>query len=469
MTMGMRFDQGQHMSMRPSPSLIAFTEILQLTGQELDTLIQDELAANPALELRDVERCPACGDALLSNGTCFRCARGETLSRDAARDAADFDDEDLDVFRTVADQRSMTEHLMIELAAVLSDDDLEIAEFLIGELDDRGMIQMPLATVAASLRVGVERVEHVLQALQSVGPLGLGARSVAECLHLQLARWAEVGATHPLAKDLVTHHLDDLAHGRFSAIAAALGATTDDVIAGRDFIRTHLRPFPVAELIDLQPWDRQTGPGSVAPDVVLRYGRDGGITVEIVGSLRTGLSIDPLYRSLGGAAMSASSPSDSTAGTPDTMSATDRAHIADYVERARRFLNYIDERRATMLRVTTYVVRVQEAYVRHGPRHVVPLTRSEVAEALDLHESTISRATAGKHVMLPNRHVIPYASFFRAALSVQDVLRELVDSEPVPLTDTELAAQLSERGFKIARRTVAKYREQMGILPSALR
>ena len=88
MTMGMRFDQGQHMSMRPSPSLIAFTEILQLTGQELDTLIQDELAANPALELRDVERCPACGDALLSNGTCYRCARGETLSRDAARDAA---------------------------------------------------------------------------------------------------------------------------------------------------------------------------------------------------------------------------------------------------------------------------------------------------------------------------------------------------------------------------------------------
>ncbi|MEO8083659.1 MAG: RNA polymerase sigma-54 factor [Ardenticatenales bacterium] len=463
MTMGMRFDQGQQqsmgMGMRPSPSLIAFTEILQLSGMELDTLVQQELASNPALSLQDVERCPACGDALLSNGKCYRCARGETLDRGAAQSVQEADDEEFDVFRTVADQRSMAEHLMLELAAVLPDADLDIAEFLVGELDGRGMLEMPLATVAASMRVDEARVERVLLTLQGVGPLGLGARSVAECLRIQLARWAEVGATHPLAEALIDHHLDDLAHGRFGAIAAALGATTDEVMAGRDFIRTHLRPYPIAEQTDLSPWDRQTGPGSVAPDVVLRYGRDGSITVEVIRSTRTALAIDPLYRELGG-----------DAGTLRShMSADEQAHVVEHLERARRFMTYIDERRSTMQRVTEYVARVQEDYIRRGPRHLRPLTRSEVAEALDLHESTISRATAGKHVMLPDRHVIPYASFFRAALSVQDVLRELVDNETTPLTDTELVDLLAERGFKIARRTVAKYRDQMSILPSALR
>lgn len=469
MTMGMRFDQGQQMGLglRPSPSLIAFTEILQLSGQELDALIRAELADNPALELRDVARCPACGDPLLANGACYRCTRGETLARSAAGDVAELDDDERDVFRTVADQRSLTEHLLLELAAVLDDDDLAIAEFLIGELDERGMLEMPVATVAASLRVDEARVLRVLRALQHAGPLGLGARSVAECLRIQLERWAEVGATHPLAAALVDDHLDDLAHGRYAAIAAALGATTDAVIAGRDFIRSHLRPYPVAEHTDLLPWDRQSGPGSVAPDVVLRYGRDGEIEIEIIGSLRTGLAIDPLYRRLGAGAAGGGDGAASGSAVP--MSDAERAHVAEHVERARRFLSFIDDRRATMQRVTAYVVGVQDAFVRRGPRHLVPLTRAEVAEALDLHESTISRATAGKHVMLPNRHVIPYASFFRAALSVQDVLRELIETETTPLTDTELAARLAERGFKIARRTVAKYREQMGLLPSALR
>lgn len=471
MTMGMRFDQGQQMGLglRPSPSLIAFTEILQLSGQELDALIQAELERNPALELREVARCPACGDPLLANGACYRCARGESLARSAAGDVAELDDDELDAFRTVADQRSLTEHLLLELAAVLSDDDLAIAEFLIGELDERGMLAMPVATVAASLRVDEARVMRVLVALQHAGPLGLGARSVAECLRIQLERWAEVGATHPLAAALVDDHLDDLAHGRYAAIAAALGATTDEVIAGRDFIRSHLRPYPVAEQTDLLPWDRQTGPGSVAPDVVLRYGRDGEIEIEIVRSLRTGLAIDPLYRRLGAGAAGGGDGSGPAARAATPMTDAERAHVAEHVERARRFLSFIDDRRATMQRVTAYVVRTQDAFIRRGPRYLVPLTRAEVAEALDLHESTISRATAGKHVMLPNRHVIPYASFFRAALSVQDVLRELIETESTPLTDTELATRLAERGFKIARRTVAKYREQMGLLPSALR
>lgn len=494
---GMGMGQGQHQSqrqsldMRPSPSLIAFTEILQMSGQQLQGLILREVEANPALDLQEVEVCPRCGEPLTAGGRCLRCRSGDDLIDAAQRDVAEFDDEDDDAFRTVADQRSLQEHLREELAMVFDDEDIEIGEYLIGELDDRGFLSPRIVErVSGSLGVAPERVEAALAALQSIGPLGLGARSVEECLGVQLDRWEEAGQVHPLARSLVDAHLEDLAHGRFAHIADVLGTTAEEVIAGRDYIRTHLRPYPIAEHTDLEPWERQTGPGSQAPDVVIRRDERGTLTVEVIESRRYKLSIDRSYNryvtqieaSGGGLgpAKGSGGPESRVGGRgggdgesgraagPD-LSEADMGHIRDQVERARQFLAHIDERRRTMSRVTDYVVRRQEAFIRHGPRELVPLTRAEVAEALSLHESTVSRATAGKHVMLPNRQVIPFSNFFKAALSVQDVLRELVEKEDRPLTDTELAEMLAMRGYRIARRTVAKYRGQLGILPSSLR
>ena len=465
--MGQSQSQSQRMDMRPSPSLIAFTEILQMSGQELQGLILREVADNPALEFQDVEVCPRCGEPLTPGGRCLRCRSGDELIDAAQKDVAEVDPEEdeFDAFRTIADERSLQEHLSEELAMVLDAEDVEIGEYLIGELDDRGFLSPRIVErVARSLRVDAERVERVLGALQSIGPLGLGARSVEECLSLQLDRWEEIDQGHPLARALVGDHLEDLAHGRFSHIAAALGVTADEVVEGRDYIRTHLRPYPIAEHTDLEPWERQTGPGSQAPDVVIRRDERDTLMVEVIESRRYKLSIDPSYdRYVTRLEAGGSPPAEAH------LSEEDVGHIQGQVDRARQFLSHIDERRRTMSRVTDYVVRRQEAFIRRGPRELVPLTRAEVAEALALHESTISRATAGKHVMLPNRQVIPFSNFFKAALSIQDVLRELVENEERPLTDTELAEMLAVRGFRIARRTVAKYRGQMGILPSSLR
>jgi len=477
--------------MRPSPSLIQFTEILQLSGMELQNLIQQAVAENPALELVETalcqtcgepllasgrcfrcqrgERadasCPACGDPLRADGTCLRCWRGDNLADDAARALAEPEDERdaLDVLTSVADQRSLHEHLLAELSMVLDDADMPIAEYLVGELDDRGFIEMPLDLVARSLGVDLARVERVLAALQAVGPLGLGARTVQECLLIQLDRWAESGVTSPLARDLVTHHLEALGRGQFGQLARQLGVPQDDVVAARDFIRSHLRPYPMADEGDLGSWESREGVGTIAPDVIVRPGRGGeGFDVEVIESQRYRLSISPLYHTL--VAQIESGP-----GGRGGLSSQDGAHIQTQVQRGRQLLAHIRDRRETMQRVTAYVMARQTAFLRHGPRHLAPLTRAEVAEALGLHESTVSRATAGKYVLLPNRQIVPYGMFFKAALSVQDVLRELVAAERRPLTDTELANALASRGYKIARRTVAKYREQMGILPSSLR
>jgi RNA polymerase sigma-54 factor len=464
MSMHIGMGQRQDLSMRPSPSLIAFAEILAYTGVELQDAILMEVADNPALDLAERNVCPACGDFLLEDGTCYRCGRGEDLARTAERDLQEPDEDDYDVLTHVADQRSLEEHLLLELGTILEDTDLPAAEYLIGELDDTGFLETPLDLVAGSVGVPVERVEHVLAVLQRVGPLGLGARNVRECLLIQLDRWEELGQGDRIARTMVEDHLEELGRGKYGQIARALGVEHDEVIAARDFIRAHLRPYPIAEASDLEPWEHGDAPGYIAPDVVVRIDDEGAIDVEVVESRRFALSINPMYRELV-SRLEQGAEEDAKKG----LSTDDRDHIQAQVSRARQFLTHIQERRDTLRRVTAYVMARQEAFLRKGPRYLAPLTRAEVAEALSLHESTISRAVGGKYVLLPSRQIVPYSDFFKAALSVHDVLREIVDNESTALTDSELVDELASRGYKIARRTVAKYRNEMGILPSSMR
>jgi RNA polymerase sigma-54 factor len=143
--------------------------------------------------------------------------------------------------------------------------------------------------------------------------------------------------------------------------------------------------------------------------------------------------------------------------------------VHDYITRARTFLANLRQRETTLQQISEAVVKYQEEFLRHGVRHQAPLTRAEIAADTGLHESTVSRATNDKTVLLPQGTTMPFSDFFVPSLGVQDILRELIENESSPLSDAELARLLAERGHPIARRTVAKYREQMQILPSTLR
>jgi RNA polymerase sigma-54 factor len=465
MFMGMSGEQRQ--DMRVSPSLIQYTHILQLSGIELRDMIMQELEENPALRLDETALCPACGDPLRRDGSCYRCQRGERLAEREARELVEYEDPDdtFDLLTSLADQRSLHEHLLSELAMMLEAEDMPIGEFLVGELDERGFLGMPLDMVAASLKVDEARVERVLAVLQAVGPIGVGARDVRECLLIQLARWEDAGESFPLVRRLVSEHLDDLGHARYGQLSRTLGVSHDEILAAREFIRGHLRPYPIVESLDMEPWERETGPGAVAPDVIVRAADDGeGYTIEVVDSRRYRLSVNPVYDQL-----AETIARDPEAVKREHMKAEEGELVQGQVRRAQAFLSHIRERRDTMVKVAAYVMERQAAFLKHGPRQLVPLTRAEVAEALDLHESTISRATKDKYVMLPNRQVLPFGHFFKAALSVKDLLREIVDLEPRPYTDSELADILAERGYPISRRTVTKYRLAMGILASNLR
>lgn len=159
-------------------------------------------------------------------------------------------------------------------------------------------------------------------------------------------------------------------------------------------------------------------------------------------------------------------------GAVPAVTTEDRDHIRAYSSRARLFISNIQQRRDTLLKISSCIVNLQEAFLRGGVRELRPLTRAIVAQQVGVHESTVSRATSNKYVMLPNRKVIPFSDFFTPSLSVKDVIKEILIDEHRAgqhLTDRKICDRLDDRGIRIARRTVAKYRAELGILPSTMR
>lgn len=476
--MDISLEMNVEQSMKVSPTLIAVNTILALSSQELQTLIKQEAEENPALEITEMQTCTICGEAL-RNGVCLNCLRTGTASRtsDISDDfsysslgygdeafrptgSSAMDDDDFDPISLVASEQSMRERLMLDLRSALAARDFPIAGYILGSLDDRGFLTTGPQAIADELAVAPEDVERVLGILQRLGPPGIGASDPRQCLLLQLDFIKqEEGAEPPNVREILTDYFVELGEHKYGLISQRLGISTEDVDAAREYIRNNLTPYPVALAgDDVVTWGSQSKAQYVSPDVIIRD-VDGILQVEVVESRRFFMRLNPLYGQ-----MATDLRNKSAAFSDD-----DKRHIQQYVARTKLFLSNIKQRRETMAKIARTLVEYQEDFLRNGVRHLRPLTRAQVAEATGLHESTVSRATAGKFVMLPDRHVVPFSDFFTASLSIKDVIKEIIEREGRPMADREIVARLRDRGIRIARRTVAKYRTQLGILPSTLR
>jgi RNA polymerase sigma-54 factor len=428
--MEMNQDQMQVLQARVSPRLIAANHILEMSSQELQETISTELDENPALDMVDIKPCPTCGQPI----------EGDPLT-------------------LVAAQVSLEEKLLMDLGAMLDVEDMAIAEYLVGSLDPDGYLRCSTYEVCQKFDIEPEKVEEIIETLQSLDPPGIGARDVRECMVIQLRYLEARGESNPYAIDLVRDHLEDLGKHKFNRIASDMNIDVDEVEEAWEFVKTKLNPHPAQGFEGLTT---RSGPrptqGFVMPDVIISEGKE-GIEVEIVESRRFALSVNSMYQQL---LMQASQ-------TGVQYSAEERDHIQHYVSRAKMFIANINQRRQTMQKITDFLVAYQQDFLLHGVRHLKPLTRAMLAEQTGIHESTVSRATAGKYVMLPNGEVIPFSNFFTASLSVKDIIKDMISNEDRPLTDQEIAVRLKDHGYSVARRTVAKYRDQLDILPSSLR
>jgi RNA polymerase sigma-54 factor len=417
-----------------SPALIAFSEMLILPYTAMQSVIEDELCANAALERLDADDCPICrGTWRARCPVCSVPARGGTASRVA--DVADRT-------ATEADTHALLRAVRLETTAA----EAPIVEYLIDSLDEHGLLDRSCAQLAADLGVAESAMARVLEVIRRSGPPGIGATSIAECLLLQLDALGLDDDRARLARAVIADHLPALSRGHFASIATALGASRTQVQQVLDLIRRRLRPYPAFD------GNAPVVARYVVPDIVVREHDElaGAFTVELVEPALTRLGVRP-------------GPRRRTTGTPgvDTQ--------GESVPRARSFLAQLHDRWDTLRRVAEYTVQQQREFLVNGPVALRPLTRSRVAAALDLHESTVSRAIADKYALLPGGTMVPLSRFFGVGGGVDGELRRLLTSADGPMSDQRLADRLREAGYPIARRTVAKRRARLGFAAAPLR
>ena len=291
----------------------------------------------------------------------------------------------------------------------------------------------------------------MLSQLQTLEPLGIGARTLRECLLIQLQALEEQEDPHPLAHTLIDQYLDALGRNQFAEIARDLRQPEAEVRRASAYIRTMLHPFPAHVYRDDTNYTRSVaGVTYVRPDVVIRSS-DNGCEVELIEEKRYGFRVETRYTD--------------TTGSDAQNNGEVQRYMHSQGDRAKFFVDCVHRRWHTLHRVMDLVVDYQRDFLAHGVRYLRPLTRAEVATRLGLDEGTVSRATANKYALLPNGRLIPLSDFFDGSLGVKDVLRELISSENTKhrLSDDELARLLTAQGIPMARRTVTKYREELGI------
>src|SRR5499427_3084552 len=406
----------------------------------------------PGAELDDVPPADADAASSRSNGEAPTTGYSEWASTGTGgRDNSDYN---LEAFVSV--ETTLADHLAEQLALTVVDPARRmIGQYLIDLVDEAGYLNGDLALVAEKLGAPAAEIDAVLAIVQGFDPPGVCARNLTECLAIQLK---ERDRFDPAMQALVAH-LDLLAKRDLAALRRICGVGEEDLADMIGEVRK-LNPKPGLAFGStlVQP---------IVPDVFVRPGPDGGFIIELNSDTLPKVLVNQSYH---------------TELAKTTKNEKDKSYLADCLQTATWLIRALDQRAKTILKVSTEIVRQQDAFFVHGVRHLRPLNLKTIADAIDMHESTVSRVTANKY-MATNRGIFELKYFFTSAIAAADGgeahsaeavrhrIRQLIDAEsPVQvLSDDTIVEKLREAGIDIARRTVAKYREAMRIASSVQR
>ena len=463
--------QGQRLQL--NPQLTFSLKLLQLSRTDLDLEIRAELETNPFLE--EVQLSDGSSSEISSDTE----AHQTTLGTDESIQVPDFDtpqwEEHLGASR--ADQsadylaepdqpmwadpmQGLRTRLLNELALHrLNPDDALIAHTLIGCLDERGYLTVDhdelREILERSLAPTDQEIDSVLHLIQSLALPGLGARDLRECLMLQLNAMAEETPGVGDARVIVASHLELLGNHQYDALAKILGINRETLGIAIQLIQT-LDPKPGERLSEQL---NETAP----PDLIVKRAGDQWV-VRLTREYGRLLRVNESYREY-----------------QNSKDRETREYIRDHLRNAHSFMKGLEQRDQTVLRVAEAILEVQRGFMDSGDSALAPLTLKDIGEKLEIHESTVSRAVDQKYILTPHG-VITLKHFFSASLgnasgarvsarAAQARIREVIESESAskPVSDGRVAQVLCAEGIPIARRTVAKYREQMNIPPAAQR
>ncbi len=494
MALSQKLELRQGQSLVMTPQLQQAIKLLQLSNLELAAYVESELERNPLLEREETGGdAPAAGGAEDGAGEPDRLAPGssegdsQALSElDSAPDtlypdeaAADRNErsavapqtdsgwanlgtpraspgvlpDPYNIEATLSSEISLAEHLTRQMAVTLSDPvERMIARHLIDMIDEAGYLTGELATIAERLGAPEQRVLATLKKLQGLEPAGVFARNLAECLAIQLA---ERDRLDPAMQALLDN-IDLLARHDFKGLKKACAVDDDDLREMIGEIR-ELNPKPGLAFGDIvvQP---------IVPDAFVRAGADGAWVVELNSATLPRILVNNSYH----------------ATIAKTAREEDKIYISECLANASWLVKSLAQRARTILKVAREIVRQQDAFLTFGVQHLVPLKLKDIAEAISMHESTVSRVTANKYIATP-RGTFEMKYFFTSAIgssdgreafsaeSIRHRIRDLIENEApkAVLSDDKIVDLLRAEGVDIARRTVAKYRESLG-LPSSV-
>ena len=437
--------------------------LIEKTCVELEAEIATELAENPALQIVDQHHCPECRQPV-ENFPCPNCEmRRRSMDQDepiiylsprsAALPPPRSSQDDMPFASRVRQPESLRDYALRQLVLDLKEGDRKIAEHVLERLDERGFLEDTLIEIAAYLHVLPSQIEHVVKLIQRVDPVGIATQNVRECLLVQIDVLTEEKCAHPLAEEILAEHWQLLGQRDFKTIARKCQVNIDEVEAAAQFIRRNLTPFPARA-----SWgedDRNDG-RYYNPDAKIMknpYNPEGALMAELYTPTGGLLQVDPHIR----------------AAVKQVTDEDDRSEWSEYLERAALFAKCLRQRNNAMRRILSVIIERQRSFILGGNSDLIPITRAELADEVEVHESTVSRAVSGKTVALPNGRIIPLSRFFDRSLPVREAVRTIIDLESKPLTDQQISAELKDFGYQVARRTVAKYRSMLGILPANIR
>ena len=429
--------------------LIIRSELLALPYQELYQRVRQEADENPALEL-EIGPMPAEVPTRLAEAP---GGGGRGYEGDGWQDPT---------LRAPA-QYTLRDELRRLAGCSLTGERRRIVGYLIESIDERGYLETTALDASFALQVSEAEAEEAIAALQQIAPSGVGARDLRECLLLQLDA---VEYEPPHVRALVEQCVDAAGAGGWAAVASRAGLDPEQVRSALAFIRGNLRPYPGESF--RPSWDHLLPDNIQAgePDAIIRRmrsvcGGDGTLEVTLTTSRTIHLRVSEAYRRLDESMRAMNQRAGDEA--------TTRARAQ--VRAARQLVWSLQQRERSLYRITCAIVGQQEEFILEGPLALQPLTHKQISAMTGLHESTVSRAVAGKLAMLPSGECVPYSIFFDDALPARTVIKGLIAAEPpeAPLTDEQLQGLMAQRGYRLARRTINKYRHALGIPPAAQR
>ena len=440
--------------------------LLNMNLGELNQEINRALNENPALVIKEERHCPTCNHLLHEGQICpicsrprgsdgdesivFMSARGEFMPKSSVSEDEIFSDENMG-----SEEIRLEEYVLRQIISDLKEEDRIIAAYILNQLDDDGFFTEALEDVSNYYHVSVAKIKEIIKIIQKADPVGIASASPEEAIRVQLDELRENEKVPETYLIIGEKYLYQLLKKQFKEISQELKIPVQVINEAAEFFSKNLNPYPTrAHWGTFRQPSKEKNQVYSNPDVIISHLNNDPkqpLLIEVIIPYISLLEINPLY-------VQAIKEADD-----DT-----KTELRSDYEKANLFIKCLQQRNNTMQRLLERISTLQKDFILKGEKFNKPLTRSQIAGELKVHESTISRAVSSKSVQLPGGKIIPMSIFFDRSLGIRAELKEVISSEKKddPLSDSEIVKILGKKGFEVARRTVAKYRLMEGILPA---